>query len=70
MGGDPASEGICGMPGIISDATPVHQVYVDGFYMDATEVTNEEFEKFVKATGYVTVAERDTHKRRISRSST
>ena len=58
MGGDPASEGICGMPGIISDATPVHQVYVDGFYMDATEVTNEEFEKFVTATGYVTVAEK------------
>jgi len=58
MGGDPASEGICGMPGIISDAAPVHQVYVDGFYMDKTEVTNEEFEKFVKATGYVTVAER------------
>ena len=25
--------------------------------MDATEVTNEQFEKFVKATGYVTVAE-------------
>jgi formylglycine-generating enzyme required for sulfatase activity len=31
---------------------------VDGFWMDRTEVTNEEFEAFVKATGYVTVAER------------
>ena len=26
--------------------------------MDATDVTNDEFEKFVKATGYVTIAER------------
>jgi formylglycine-generating enzyme len=33
-------------------------VYVDGFWMDKTDVTNEEFEKFVRATGYVTVAER------------
>jgi formylglycine-generating enzyme len=32
-------------------------VYVDGFWMDATDVTNAEFEKFVDATGYVTVAE-------------
>ena len=40
------------------DAQPVHRVYVDGFWMDKTDVTNGEFEKFVKATGYVTVAER------------
>src|SRR5712692_10307673 len=39
------------------DARPIHRVYVDGFWMDATEVTNEQFEKFVKATGYVTIAE-------------
>jgi formylglycine-generating enzyme required for sulfatase activity len=31
---------------------------VDGFFMDATDVTNHQFEKFVKATHYVTVAER------------
>jgi formylglycine-generating enzyme required for sulfatase activity len=42
----------------MNDARPVHRVYVDGFYMDATEVTNAEFAKFVKATGYVTVAEK------------
>jgi sulfatase modifying factor 1 len=42
----------------MNDARPVHRVYVDGFYMDATEVTNAEFEKFVKATGYVTIAEK------------
>src|SRR2546423_16970 len=39
------------------DERPVHEVYVDGFWIDQTEVTNEEFEKFIKATGYVTVAE-------------
>jgi len=40
------------------DAQPVHQVEVKGFWMDRTDVTNEEFSKFVEATGYVTVAER------------
>lgn len=37
---------------------PAHAVRVDGFWMDATEVTNAEFARFVKATHYVTVAER------------
>lgn len=37
---------------------PGHLVVVDGFYMDITEVTNGQFAKFVKATNYVTVAER------------
>jgi formylglycine-generating enzyme required for sulfatase activity len=40
------------------DALPVHQVAVDGFWMDTTAVTNEQFAQFVEATGYVTVAER------------
>jgi formylglycine-generating enzyme required for sulfatase activity len=40
------------------DARPIHRVYVDGFWMDKTVVTNEQFAKFVEATGYVTVAER------------
>ena len=40
------------------DARPVHRVYVDGFFIDKTDVTNAEFAKFVKATGYVTIAER------------
>jgi formylglycine-generating enzyme required for sulfatase activity len=40
------------------DARPIHRVYVDGFFMDKTDVTNDQFAKFVKATGYVTVAER------------
>ncbi len=41
-----------------TDSRPVHRVYVDGFWMDKTDVTNEEFAKFVKATSYVTIAER------------
>jgi formylglycine-generating enzyme required for sulfatase activity len=41
----------------MEDARPIHQVYVDGFWMDKTDVTNAQFERFVKATGYVTVAE-------------
>jgi formylglycine-generating enzyme required for sulfatase activity len=40
------------------DSRPVHRVYVDGFWMDQTDVTNKQFAKFVRATGYVTVAER------------
>ncbi|MBJ6367406.1 formylglycine-generating enzyme family protein [Snuella sedimenti] len=38
---------------------PQHPVQVDGFFMDITEVTNAQFSKFVEATGYVTVAERE-----------
>jgi formylglycine-generating enzyme required for sulfatase activity len=39
------------------DARPIHRVYVDGFWIDKTDVTNEQFARFVKATGYVTIAE-------------
>jgi formylglycine-generating enzyme len=42
----------------MEDARPIHRVYVDGFWMDKTDVTNAQFEKFIQATGYVTVAER------------
>jgi formylglycine-generating enzyme required for sulfatase activity len=41
-----------------TDERPVHAVTVNGFWIDKTEVTNEEFEKFARATGYVTFAER------------
>jgi sulfatase modifying factor 1 len=37
---------------------PVHDVTVDGFWMDRYAVTNEQFSRFVAETGYVTVAER------------
>ncbi len=35
----------------VNDSQPIHRVYVDGFWMDKTDVTNEKFEKFVNATG-------------------
>jgi formylglycine-generating enzyme required for sulfatase activity len=57
MGSHAESEALCAMPGLTADALPVHRVFVDGFWMDATELTNAEFARFVKATGYVTVAE-------------
>ena len=41
-----------------ADARPIHRAYVDGFWMDQNDVTNTQFEKFVRATSYVTVAER------------
>lgn len=46
------------LPMSTNDAEPIHRVRVDGFWMDATEVTNEQFEAFVRSTGYVTIAER------------
>ena len=61
----PAPEGMAWVPGgwfwmgdeQFPDAKPVHLVYVDGFWMDATEVTNAQFARFVEATKYETVAE-------------
>ena len=47
-----------GGPDPMNDARPIHRVHVDGFWMDATEITNAEFAAFVEAAGYVTVAER------------
>ena len=38
---------------------PSHEVYIDGFFIDATEVTNNQFKKFVDETGYITIAERE-----------
>lgn len=58
MGTDDPTKELCGGPDTMLDARPIHRVYVDGFWMDATEVTNAQFTKFAEATGYVTVAER------------
>ena len=41
-----------------ADEYPKHQVKLNSFWMDETEVTNASFAKFVAATGYVTTAER------------
>jgi formylglycine-generating enzyme len=40
------------------DSKPVHAVTIGSFLMDEHEVTNIQFEKFVNATAYVTIAER------------
>ncbi|WP_256734921.1 formylglycine-generating enzyme family protein [Variovorax sp. dw_954] len=37
---------------------PAHPVRVHGFWMDRSHVTNAQFREFIKATGYVTTAER------------
>lgn len=54
---DPSIDTTCGGHEKMRDARPIHRVYVDGFWMDTTEVTNEQFAAFVKATGYRTIAE-------------
>lgn len=48
---DPAHE-------VYDDEGPVHSVTLPPFFMDIQEVTNEEFARFVQATGYKTDAER------------
>ena len=58
MGSDGINDSLCEQPGLTKDCLPIHPVQVDGFWMDATEVTNDQFAKFVAATGYVTIAER------------
>ncbi|MGH8000456.1 MAG: formylglycine-generating enzyme family protein [Brasilonema sp.] len=40
------------------EEAPAHLVRVDSFWMDRYAVTNKQFQRFVKATSYVTVAER------------
>lgn len=37
---------------------PAHRVRIDGFWIDATEVTNRQFKEFVDATGFITMAEK------------
>lgn len=56
----PAGEFIMGTPEKAGrpDESPQHRVKLDAFWMDATEVTNAQFKKFVDATGYVTTAEK------------
>ena len=39
------------------DEYPKHSAQVNAFWMDATEVTNAQFQKFIDATGYITTAE-------------
>lgn len=43
---------------VYPEEQPVRDTPVAGFWMDRTEVSNDAFAAFVRATGYVTVAER------------
>lgn len=54
---DPTLQSVCVGHERMRDAQPIHQVYVNGFFMDKTEVTNAQFREFVQRTGYKTVAE-------------
>ncbi len=40
------------------EEAPAHPVAVDGFWIEATPVTNRKFQEFVMATGHVTLAEK------------
>lgn len=44
----------CDMP----DALPVHEVQLDAFFITETPITNKDFKAFVRATSYVTTAEK------------
>jgi sulfatase modifying factor 1 len=57
MGSADPTKGLCVGTETMADARPIHRVSLDGFWMDKTDVTNDQFARFVKATGYVTVAE-------------
>ena len=40
------------------EEAPVHRVTVDGFWIDRTPVTDRDFRKFIRATGYITLADK------------
>jgi sulfatase modifying factor 1 len=53
----PGGTFLMGSEDFYPEESPVHEVAVDGFWMDRHIVTNERFARFVEETGYVTVAE-------------
>ncbi|CAN5376507.1 formylglycine-generating enzyme family protein [soil metagenome] len=61
MGSDDADVDWKGRP-LFADSRPIHKVSITGFFMEIHEVTNDEFAKFVAATGYVTLAEKPVNK--------
>jgi sulfatase modifying factor 1 len=54
----PAGTFLMGSDEHYPEEAPARPVTVDGIWMDRHTVTNHEFDRFVRKTGYVTVAER------------
>jgi formylglycine-generating enzyme required for sulfatase activity len=54
----PGGSFLMGSEDFYPEERPVHRVHVDGFWMDTKPVTVAAFRRFVKATRYVTLAER------------
>src|SRR5947209_20533081 len=54
----PGGDFLMGSDNFYPEEGPVHTATVSGFWMDVTTVTNNQFRRFVKDTGYITVAER------------
>ena len=54
----PGGEFLMGSSDFYPEERPVRRVRVDGFWMDTHLVTAGEFRRFVRSTGYMTVAER------------
>ena len=50
------------------DETPAHEVELDGYWIDETEVTNKQFAEFVEMTGFVTFAEKVPTREELARS--
>ncbi len=53
----PGGAFLMGSADFYPEEKPVHRARVDGFWMDEHPVTVAEFRRFIKSTGYVTVAE-------------
>lgn len=54
----PAGLAIIGSDSTYPEEAPKRELAIEGFLIDATEVTNQQFRAFVNATGYVTDAEK------------
>ena len=49
MGTEDPPDMSAGAMNSMADARPIHRVYVDGFWMDQTDVTNQELIRFVES---------------------
>jgi len=54
----PGGEFLMGSDRHYPEEAPAHRVAVDGFWIDRFPVTNERFQRFVRDTGHVTIAQR------------